>query len=120
MKCQKKYLICWGLVLAVLSVACSFMMKPSRQSDVEIMQEDSVLYRINLSECEDQTFLIVYEGRKNVIQTLNGRIRILEADCPDHTCVRMSWLRSDALPIVCLPNRLVIRFCDTASIDTST
>ena len=117
---RKKYLICFGLILAVLSAACFFLMKPSQQTCVEIVQEDRVLYRINLSECEDQTFSIVYEGRENVIQILDGKIRVLEADCPDHTCVRMGWLRSDALPIVCLPNRLVIRFCETNAIDAST
>lgn len=34
---------------------------------------------------------------------------MLEAECPDHTCINMGWLDS-AAPIVCLPNRLVIRF----------
>lgn len=67
---RKKYLICFGLMLAVLSAACLFLMKPSQQSRVEIVQEDRILYRINLSECEDQTFSIVYEGRENVIQVL--------------------------------------------------
>ncbi len=117
---RKKYLICFGLMLAVLSAACLFLMKPSQQSRVEIVQEDRILYRINLSECEDQTFSIVYEGRENVIQVLGGKIRVLEADCPDHTCMSMGWLRNDALPIVCLPNRLVIRFCETNAIDAST
>ena len=117
---RRKYLICFGVMLAVLSAACFFLMKPSRQTCVEIVQEDCVLYRINLLECGDQTLSVVYEGRENVIQILDGKIRVLEADCPDHTCVRMGWLRSDALPIVCLPNRLVIRFCETDAIDAST
>ena len=117
---RRKYLICFGVMLAVLSAACFFLMKPSRQTCVEIVQEDYVLYRINLLECGDQTLSVVYEGRENVIQILDGKIRVLEADCPDHTCVRMGWLRSDALPIVCLPNRLVIRFCETNAIDAST
>lgn len=113
---RKKYLICFSLVLAVLSAACFFLMKPSQQSCVEIVQEDCVLYHINLLECGDQTLSVVYESRENVIQVLDGKIRVLEADCPDHTCVRTGWLRSDALPIVCLPNRLVIRFCETDAI----
>ena len=102
---HKKYLICFGLMLTVLSAACFFLMKPSQQACVEIVQEDRVLYRINLSECGDQTFSIVYEGHENVIQILDGKIRVLEADCPDHTCVRMGWMRSDALPIVNLTAR---------------
>ncbi|MBQ2093605.1 MAG: NusG domain II-containing protein, partial [Ruminococcus sp.] len=33
-----------------------------------------------------------------------------EAECPDKTCVNMGWLSSASMPIVCLPNHLVIEF----------
>ena len=39
------------------------------------------------------------------------QIRMLEAECPDNTCVHMGWLDS-TVPIVCLPNRLVIQFVE--------
>lgn len=38
-----------------------------------------------------------------------GRIRVLASDCPDQICVNHGWLKSEAAPIVCLPNELVIR-----------
>lgn len=40
---------------------------------------------------------------------------MLEADCPDHTCINSGWLED--LPIVCLPNKLVIEFADADSAD---
>ena len=90
------------------------------QSDpsVRIVQNGAVLYRFDLSSAEDQTFTVEYEGRSNIIQIEDGAIRVLEADCPDQTCVHMGWLDS-AAPIVCLPNRLVIEF-DNASDETDT
>jgi hypothetical protein len=45
----------------------------------------------------------------NVLMLEHGRIRVSEADCPDGFCVRQGWLSSGAVPIVCLPHRLVIR-----------
>ena len=47
---------------------------------------------------------------KNTIEIKDGKIRVKSAECPDKTCVHMGWLSSSAMPIVCLPNHLVIRF----------
>lgn len=77
------------------------------------MQDGVILYRFDLSAAKDQTIDIEYDGRINTVQIENGKIRVLEADCPDHTCVRMGWLKSGSLPIVCLPNHLIIEFVDT-------
>ena len=81
-------------------------------TEVQIVQDGVVLYRLDLSQTEDQTIDVAYNGRINTIQIKNGKIRVLDADCPDHTCVRMGWLESGALPIVCLPNHLIIEFAD--------
>jgi len=44
----------------------------------------------------------------NVIEVERGRVRMLQADCPDKTCVRQGWVSGAAMPIVCLPHRVVI------------
>ena len=46
----------------------------------------------------------------NVVDIENGRIRVSEADCPDRLCIRQGWAGGGAIPIVCMPNRLVISF----------
>jgi len=46
----------------------------------------------------------------NVIEVERGCVRMLQADCPDGTCVRQGWVSGAATPIVCLPHRLVITF----------
>ncbi|HOV15964.1 MAG TPA: NusG domain II-containing protein [Candidatus Cloacimonadota bacterium] len=41
-----------------------------------------------------------------IAEIKNGKIRMLQADCPDKICVRQGW--SDMMPIICLPNQIVI------------
>lgn len=77
---------------------------------VNIIQDGVVLYSLDLSQSEDQILDITYGGRCNTIQIENGKIRVLEADCSDKICVHMGWLDSCVLPIVCLPNHLVIEY----------
>jgi hypothetical protein len=65
---------------------------------------------VDLSQVtETETYTVEDDLGVNVIQIEPGRIRVLEADCPDQVCVDAGWLTDSAAPIVCLPHRLVIR-----------
>lgn len=86
------------------------MLRMPHGTQVNIVQDGTVLYTFDLASAENQTFEIEYEGRINTVQIENGRIRMLEAECPDQTCVHMGWLDSGAMPIVCLPNHLSIEY----------
>ena len=63
---------------------------------------------------ETELFTVTGPIGDNVIQAEPGRIRVTHADCPDQVCVHMGWLSEEsAMPIVCLPNKLVISLEDT-------
>ena len=64
---------------------------------------------------EPETFTVSGPVGENVIQIEPGRICVSHADCPDQVCVNMGWLTSESMmPIVCLPNRLVIELEDAS------
>jgi hypothetical protein len=44
-----------------------------------------------------------------VVETSGGRVRVAEADCPNHLCVRAGWQRRAGDVIVCVPNKTVVR-----------
>lgn len=44
----------------------------------------------------------------NIIHVENGGISVIEADCRDHICMHQGVITDDAVPIVCMPHRLVI------------
>ena len=96
-------------IFIISALGCVWILTRSHGNLVEIIQDGSVIERLDLSEAEDQTIEVVYDGRVNVIQIEDHRICVSEADCPDHTCINMGWLDS-SVPIVCLPNHLVIQF----------
>lgn len=92
-----------------------WMLKAPHGTWVNIVQDGKILYTFDLSVAEDQTFDIEYEGRINTVQIENGKIRMLDAECPDKTCVHRGWLESGTLPVICLPNHLSIEFADPAN-----
>lgn len=54
---------------------------------------------------EDQLIPI---GDTNVCQIKEGKATMVEAQCPDHLCLRQSAIGTSGGTIVCLPNKVVI------------
>ena len=111
-----------GVKILIIIVAALFIgsviwvilsYRTSDSTYVEIVQNNKVLYTLDLSKEKDRTFRIESnDGGWNEIKIENGKISISDADCPDHTCVKRGVLRSETMPIVCLPHKLVIRYAE--------
>lgn len=115
---KNKYKILIGvcaLIFALGIVGSAVVMLLPKKNTVNIVRDSKVLYTFDLSKAEETTFDIDYNGSTNTVEIKDGKIRVLKADCPDNTCVHMGWLSSSAMPIVCLPNHLVIEFAENNS-----
>ena len=47
-------------------------------------------------------------GKTNRIEIRDGRVRMIEASCPNHLCIRQGWISLEGQSIVCLPNRVTV------------
>lgn len=103
-------------VAVILAAAVIWAVIASNDSDstqVVIVQNNKVIYELDLSTEADRTFRIESpDGGWNEVCIKDGKISITDADCHDHTCVKTGILRSESIPIVCLPHKLVIRYAD--------
>ena len=98
-----------GFIFLIGVIGSFWVLQRPNTSQVEIVRDGEVLYQFDLARAEDQIIEIAYEGRVNTVEIRNHQIHMLDAQCPDKTCVQMGWLNS-AAPIVCLPNHLAIQF----------
>jgi len=98
-------------IISVILTVISYQ-KPTGQR-VFVIQDNQVIYELYPESEKDREIRIDFpDGGYNIIQIQNHEIRISEADCPDLTCVKTGVLRSETLPIVCLPHRLIIRYAE--------
>lgn len=74
----------------------------------EIYQSGKLLYTVNLDETRSIT-VPAPNGGTNTVSIEPGRVCVSHASCPDQVCVRQGWVSQSAIPIVCLPNQLVIQ-----------
>lgn len=55
------------------------------------------------------------KGGYNSIHIEDGKIGIIDTNCPDKLCIKTGFIANSALPIVCLPHALTIQVKDHIS-----
>lgn len=97
------------LVLAIISVLIIFIMKSVKTAGktAKIYSNNRLVRTVSLNN--DDEFTIENGKNYNIIRVRNGKISVCEADCKNQICVDQGEIDNDLFPIVCVPNRLVIR-----------
>lgn len=75
-----------------------------------IKQDGKIIKTMDLSKVKVKNqFRISYNNSHfNLIEVEPGRIRIIDADCPDKVCVKTGWISEPGQTAVCLPHKLII------------
>ncbi|MEG0072498.1 MAG: NusG domain II-containing protein [Raoultibacter sp.] len=124
---KKGVLIFGGIVFIVvalcLATIVALQIQPAPTKAV-ISKNGEIIKTIDLSRV-DQPYVFRIDGEDgyNDIAVERGRIRVVEADCPDNVCVAFGWITTTGSPIACLPHRLTItleRSADHGKIDAFT
>lgn len=119
----KKWIIIVVVILLASIIGTLVVFLHDRSgTTAEIVVDGEVIQTVDLSKADGEQYITVeYEGRTNTILVQNGRICVIEAQCPDKVCVETGWIPSGEKSIVCLPNHLVIRIVESNSeIDAAT
>ena len=111
----------WGLIFAGLIAALLLLWRllPGGQGQsVGVYQDGALLRTIDLPYAgQTETFTVSGPAGENTIEVSKDGVRVLSADCPDQICVEHGFLKAGEGPIVCLPNRLVVRFQEETEFD---
>jgi hypothetical protein len=109
----------WIIIIVIFLILCVllsfFLMNRSPASSVVGIYKDGVLIqKIDLEKAAGERSIDLYDGDDyNIIIAGDGEIYIKAANCRDQVCVRHKPLRlgdKANSPIICLPNRVVIKF----------
>ena len=102
---------------AVLLIALAgYLLASAGQADAEgghavavVSRDGAVVDEIDLDAVEAPYELRFDDNRGlNVAQVEPGRIRIVDADCPDKVCAHEGWIDRPGAPIACVPHSLTI------------
>ena len=110
----------WIAIIAAVLVICVglsvlFLLPGQAAAEAEILSDGKLWGTVRLSQ--DQQFTITNEnGGTNTVTVSGGKIGVTQADCPDHYCMHRGLI-NNGTQIVCLPNKLIIRFVGEQEID---
>lgn len=90
------------LVCVIWLCARTFLGKEGAYAVVEIDGQPYGTYALS----EDREIDI---GSGNHLSIRNGAVRMTDADCPDHICIRQGKISTDGAMITCLPNRVTVQ-----------
>ena len=110
----------WIAVLCVITALCLGLSIPllapgTDAQAAEIISNGKTIQIVSL-HADTQITVPAPNGGENIITVRNGKIGVTAATCPDHYCMDRGMC-SSGVQIVCLPNRLVIRFVGNLSVD---
>jgi hypothetical protein len=107
------------LIVSLLTVSFFFItVSKVTNGTVLIQYENKIIGRYPL----DANKKIVFNGAlgKMEIEIKNGRVRMIESKCPLHLCVKQGWISSPSVPIVCVPNKIIVYIKNSAKQDLIT
>ncbi len=113
-----KWIAILGILLIICIVSSYFLLSGNQDAEAaQIISDGKILRTVNLNV--DQEFTVpAAKGGYNIVTVRNGQIAVTEASCPDHYCMHRGFL-SGGTDIVCLPNKLVIRFLGQQEVDSA-
>jgi len=96
-------------VLSLLIMNANKLMPRHSTVIAKIYQNGECIHNIDLSAVVAEYTIQIGGEVTNTVSVKQGRICISDATCPDHVCVRQGWITNGIVPIVCLPNNVVIQ-----------
>lgn len=111
---KKKEFIFISVLLMVSVLLCVYVyVVPHGKYGTIQIKVDGELYG-TYSLGKDQVIAI---GDTNVCEIKNGEVKMTEANCPDHLCMKQPAVGSAGGFIVCLPNKVAIQGEDEGDAD---
>ena len=94
------------LVIIALGVVILLVTRSHKENGayviVMVQNEEIARYSLAIDGIYD------INGGTNTIEIKDGRVRMTEAFCPNHLCIRQGWIRWEGQSIICLPNKVTV------------
>ena len=112
----KTWIILFAILLLVFGgLSIPLLLPGEAATHAEIVSDGQLMHTVDL-RIDREITISAYNGGRNTITIKDGKIAVTNATCPDHYCMHRGYCNRGT-QIVCLPNRLVIRFVGEQPID---
>lgn len=113
---------CFGDIMAIVFVLALavfvgviFQKKTLDAGEMAVIYQDGK--KIQELSLNKNVEIMIENCYNNKIAVKDGKVAIVESDCPGMDCVHSGWISRGGRSIVCLPNRVEIRIEGESEVD---
>ena len=114
--------IIFALPLIIAAVFIAVFSGAADNDDIRIAKiivDGKTVRTVALDTAKNQTIDLGLEYG-NIIEVRDGKVGIINADCPDKTCVKTGFISRSGQISVCVPSKLIIKIVGEGSYDAKT
>ncbi|MBR1376817.1 MAG: NusG domain II-containing protein [Bacilli bacterium] len=117
---MNKYDIILTLIILIIGITifCLFKIGNNNPKEAIVYYDGDIVLKIDLSDHELRTYTIEGFNGDVVIETIDGKIRVVEEESPKHLCSIQGYISTSYESIICLPNKVVVEINDSIDVDT--
>lgn len=81
----------------------------SKELIAVVTRDGKRVAEVDLNKVTEPQYIHLEDGIQLTVEVEKGRIRVLDADCPDKICVKYGWLTKPGDQAICLPSKTIVK-----------
>lgn len=106
---RKIWTILIGIILLVGVAGTAFIYFPKDKPEMVEIYKDGTLVKSLPLDSEYTEIPVIDEEKENIVVISDEKASMKYANCPDKLCVKQGEVGRSNTPIVCLPNKVVVK-----------
>lgn len=103
---KKQDIILLAVIIIVLLPAVILLLNTGKGGTAVVRSDGNVIDTISLDK--NGTYSYSNEHGYNIVEITDGKVRVIEADCPNQDCVNKGYIKRNNESVICLPHRFEV------------
>jgi len=95
-----------AVIVIVLLPLAIVLLNSGKGGEAVVKSEGKIIDTLNLNK--DGTYIYKNDKGYNTVEIKDGKVCVIESDCPNQDCVHKGYINRNNESIVCLPHRFEV------------
>ncbi|MBR4412819.1 MAG: NusG domain II-containing protein [Lachnospiraceae bacterium] len=103
---KKHDIILLAVIVIILLPIVILLLNTGKGATAVVKSDGKVIDTLNLSI--NGTYTYKNDNGYNIVEVSDGKVRVIEADCPNQDCVNKGYIKRNNESVICLPHKFEV------------
>ena len=103
---KKHDIILLAVIVIVLLPIAIFLLNTGKGATAVVKSDGKVIDTLSLYK--NGTYSYKNDNGYNIVEVIDGKVRVIEADCPNQDCVNKGYIKRNNESVICLPHKFEV------------